>query len=59
MSPDLGPLYRDFGPEDLWPLMQAAGITRTILVQAAETEAETDFLLDIAGRTGFVAEVVG
>lgn len=59
MSPDLGPLYRDFGPEDLWPLMQAAGITRTILVQAAETEAETDFLLEIAARTGFVAGVVG
>lgn len=59
MSPDLKPLYRDFGPEDLAPLMAAAGITRTVLVQAAETEAETDFLLDIAARTDFVAGVVG
>lgn len=59
MSPDLKPLYRDFGPEDLAPLMQAAGITRTVLVQAAETVAETDFLLDIAQRTAFVAGVVG
>lgn len=59
MSPELKPLYRDFGPEDLEPLMQAAGITRTVLVQAAETEAETDFLLDIAAKTGFVAGVVG
>jgi L-fuconolactonase len=59
MSPDLKPLYRDFGPDDLRPLMAAAGITRTILVQAAETEAETDFLLDIAARTDFVAGVVG
>ena len=59
MSPELKPLYRDFGPEDLAPLMREAGITRTILVQAAETEAETDFLLDIAARTDFVAGVVG
>lgn len=59
MTPDLGPLLRDFGPEDLAPLNEAAGITRTILVQAAETEAETDFLLGIADRTDFVAGVVG
>lgn len=54
-----GPLRRDFGPEDLAPLMTASGITRTILVQAAETEAETGFLLGIAARTDFVAGVVG
>lgn len=59
MSPDLKPLYRDFGPEDLAPLMRAAGIARSVLVQAAETEAETDFLLEIAARTDFVAGVVG
>lgn len=59
MSDDLVPLLRDFGPQDLDPLMREAGIERTILVQAAETEAETDFLLDIAERTEFVAGVVG
>ncbi|WP_112310708.1 amidohydrolase family protein [Pseudogemmobacter bohemicus] len=59
MSPDLTALYRDFGPGDLEPLMRAAGITQTVLVQAAETLAETDFLLDIAAKTDFVAGVVG
>ena len=59
MSPEQVALYRDFGPDDLWPQMQAAGIARTVLVQAAATEAETDFLLDIAARTDFVAGVVG
>ena len=39
MSPDQVALYRDFGPDDLWPQMQAAGIARTVLVQAAATEA--------------------
>lgn len=59
MTPDLTPLLRDFGPEDLAPLMAEAGIERTIVVQAAETEAETDFLLEIAARSDFVAGVVG
>jgi L-fuconolactonase len=59
MSPDLAPLLRDFGPEDLAPLNASAGVTRTVLVQAAETEAETEFLLRIAACTDFVAGVVG
>lgn len=59
LSPNLKPLYRDFGPEDLWPLMEQAGIGQTVLVQAAETEAETEFLLEIAARHDFVAGVVG
>nr|WP_203595367.1 amidohydrolase family protein [Salipiger sp. PrR002] len=59
MTPDLTPLLRDFGPEDLAPLMAEAGIERSIVVQAAETEAETDFLLDLAARSDFVAGVVG
>ncbi|RIX99667.1 amidohydrolase [Aureimonas flava] len=53
------PLVRDFMPEDLEPLLRRAGIDRTVLVQAAATEAETEFLLDIAARTPFVAGVVG
>jgi L-fuconolactonase len=59
LTPSLRPLYRDFGPDDLRPLMEAVGITRTIVVQAAETEAETDFLLEIAEQTDFVVGVVG
>jgi L-fuconolactonase len=59
MSPALGPIYRDFGPEDLAPLMAKAGISQTIVVQAAESEAETDWLLDLAARCDFVAGVVG
>jgi L-fuconolactonase len=59
MTPDLKPLYRDFGPGDLSPHLEQAVVSRTVLVQAAETEAETDFLLEIAARTDFVAGVVG
>src|SRR5262245_5546135 len=60
MSPDLVPLYRDFGPDDLRPLLAAGRIDGTVLVQAAQTEAETRFLLDVAsGAGGMVKGVVG
>jgi L-fuconolactonase len=59
LTPALEPLYRDFGPGDLAPLLRAAGIEATVLVQAAPTLAETRFMLDIAGETDWVAGVVG
>jgi L-fuconolactonase len=59
LTPELGPIYRDFQPADLVPLIATAGIDKTILVQAAQSEAETLYLLDIAAQTPFVAGVVG
>ena len=59
LTPDLEPLYRDFLPEDLEPLLDQAGIDRTVLVQAAETTDETRYLLDIAEHHPMVAGVVG
>ena len=52
-------LCRDYMPSDLAPLLERCGIDKTVLVQAAQTIAETEFLLDIAHRTPFVAGVVG
>ena len=59
LVPDLKPLYRDFGPADIAPLLAAAGIGRTVLVQAAQTVAETRFMLDLARTHPVVAGVVG
>ncbi len=59
LTPALGPIHRDFSPADLEPLLARHGICHTILVQAAPTEAETAFLLDLAANTPFVAGVVG
>ncbi|AUX74645.1 MULTISPECIES: amidohydrolase family protein [Sinorhizobium] len=58
-GPDLEPIFRDFGPDDLRPHLSAAGINRTVLVQAAPNVAETGFLLEIAAREETVAAVVG
>lgn len=59
LTPALGPIHRDFGPSDLAPLLARHGITATVLVQAAPTEAETEFLLAIAQAETMVAGVVG
>jgi L-fuconolactonase len=59
LTPALAPIYRDFEPADLEPLLRRTGIDRTVLVQAAPTVAETRFLLELAARTPFVAGVVG
>ena len=59
LTPALGAIHRDFLPADLEPALAEAGISRTILVQAADTDGETDFLLGIAAETPFVAGVVG
>ena len=59
LTPDRADLFRDFGPEDLRPILARHGIDRTVLVQAAPTVAETEFLLEIAAATPFVAGVVG
>ncbi|MGR3637411.1 MAG: amidohydrolase family protein [Shimia sp.] len=52
-------IFRDFGPEDLAPLLAATGVDNTILVQATDTVAETTFLLDVAANAEWVAGVVG
>ena len=59
LTRDLVPIYRDFDLSDLAPYLSAAGIEGTILVQAAPTEAETRFLLDIAEHAKIVQGVVG
>ncbi len=55
----LDSLRRDFQLADLEPLLDAAGIESVVLVQAAATEAETDFLLSIADESSRVVGVVG
>ncbi len=59
LTPDLAPLYRDFGPADLAPLLARHSIAASVAVQAAPTVAETLFLLDLAARTPSIAGVVG
>lgn len=59
LTPAAGTLYRDFEPEDLLPELETAGVRASVLIQAAPTEGETRFLLELAQRHPVIAGVVG
>ncbi|MBC8024867.1 MAG: amidohydrolase family protein [Steroidobacteraceae bacterium] len=59
LTPELGPIYRDYLPADLEPQLATAGVGSTILVQAAATACETRFMLSLANDNNFIAGVVG
>ncbi|MDB5261015.1 MAG: amidohydrolase [Adhaeribacter sp.] len=52
-------LQRDFLPPHLAPLLQQAGFSGSVAVQALQTEAETQFLLNLAAQYDFIKGVVG
>lgn len=52
------PLEADFGPEDVEADVAAAGITATMLVQAADTYEDTFYMLSVAARVPVVRGVV-
>lgn len=57
--PDLAAIHRDFTLDDLAPVLAAAGIDGTVLVQTLEDEAETDAMLALAARAPVIRGVVG
>jgi L-fuconolactonase len=59
MPPDNPVLTRPYAPRDLEPIMKQAKIDATVLVQAAPTVAETEYMLGIADATPSVGKVVG
>jgi len=52
-------LARAYGPSDLAAHLREHGITKTVLVQAAASVHETEYLLGIADATDSVSGVVG
>ena len=52
-------LDRAYRPADLMPLMLENGIDRTMVVQAAPSLEETEYLIGIADAAPFVAGIVG
>ena len=59
LPPDDPVLSRPYLPADLAPALSATGVSRTILVQAAPTIHESEYLLGLADATDHVAGVVG
>ncbi|MEQ1650331.1 MAG: amidohydrolase family protein [Hyphomicrobiaceae bacterium] len=59
LTPANTDLWHDALPPDLHPVLQRHGVTDTIVVQAAPSVTETDYLLGIADATPWVRGVVG
>ncbi|MBP0904001.1 amidohydrolase family protein [Mariniflexile gromovii] len=52
-------IRRDFLPSDLKPILETNGVDGCIAVQADQSEAETEFLLQCAEENPFIKAVVG
>lgn len=59
ISADNKTLYQNYLPQDLIENLQKNSISKTILVQAAPTIAETEFMLQLSEQEESIAGVVG
>jgi L-fuconolactonase len=59
MTDDMELIKKDFMPTDLLPVLEELGFEGCITVQVAQTEAETEFLLKLAGDYSFIKGIVG
>jgi L-fuconolactonase len=58
LGPESGPLLRSFWPADLLPERVAACVRRTVLVQSANSDEDTDFMLSLAAMDSSIGAVV-
>jgi L-fuconolactonase len=58
LTAELGPINRAFAFDELAPLLAAAGIDRTVLVQSADNHDDTDHMLQVADRHSEIGAVV-
>lgn len=59
INDEMAVIRRDFTPADLAPILAANDVAGCVAVQADQTRAETDFLLDLAAKHDFIRGVVG
>jgi L-fuconolactonase len=53
------PIHRTFAPADLAPELAATGIDATVVVQATDSLADTDAMIDLARKHSWIAGIVG
>lgn len=56
---EMAVIRRDFLPSDLQKVYQENGVDGCVAVQADQTLAETDFLIDLASKNNFIKGIVG
>ena len=58
MTDEHAAIARAFEPRDLEPLVLAAGVTRTVLVQSAARDDDTDYMFELAADLPWVGAIV-
>lgn len=58
LGPELGPINRAIEFPELEPLLAATGVDRTVLVQAADNAADTEYMFEVAAAHPQIAGVV-
>ncbi len=59
INEEMSVIRKDFLPVDLKPVFEQHGIEGCVAVQADQTEAETDFLVQLSKENAFIKGVVG
>jgi L-fuconolactonase len=59
LKPEYGVIYNDFRPEDVADDAKKAGITGTVLVQAADNYDDTFYMLSVASKYPSIVGIVG
>jgi L-fuconolactonase len=59
ITPDLGPLHTTITADRAHGELAAAGVEQAVLVQAEDSVADTEFMLEVAAEHDWVAGVVG
>ncbi len=59
LTPEFGVLCRTYEAPELEPQLAPAGVTHTVLVQSANSYADTEYMFEQAGRYPWIVGVVG
>ncbi|GMA60747.1 amidohydrolase family protein [Alicyclobacillus fastidiosus] len=59
LGPSYGPIYRTFEAPELEDQVKAAGIDKTVVVQAMDSYEDTHYMLDTASRFEWIGGIVG
>lgn len=59
LTPRLGPLYRTFTAQEARAELDGCGVPTAVLVQAEDSERDTELMLEVAARADWVVGVVG
>lgn len=59
LVPEFGPIARTFTPADLAPQLAPAGVTHTVLIQSANSYADTEYMFEQAALYPWIAGVSG